>query len=510
MSRTLVMEWHNGWLTAAAVSGGRGGPVVHGVACERVRDGVPQQDARAVGEWAAGVLRDAGLRGGRVTWLAGRGEVLLKRLTLPRPPSEAQLPSMVRLQMARAMPVQGTDAAVDYAPLEERDADLVLLGAAMPADRLAWTREMLAAAGLKLGGVRLRAQAAAALAGVDASATDGSACIVVAPGAAAIEVVVVEGGGVVASRGVDATWPAGDATAFAHRIAVDVKRAWMGYRAGAASRAVGSAVVLGAGPVCEAIADAVGEQIEADARVVCPEGLPGGGGDPSRWVPLLGVAAGDGSAAIDLASPRKGPDTSSKIRERALLGVLAAAAVFGTAGVFGYLSLADLADEKAALQARARSLQADFDQLAVRRAQLRHLEALRLSDPEWLAHLDHLGGLVLDGGIRVDDLGGVSRGEAWFGNPRGGARRFSFNDGEYRPRVRGVITVQGEAASRATATLARGRIVEDGTYEVETQGPDAGTSFGLSLATGRRTPPEAQPADETQPATDSEADGGGP
>ena len=97
-------------------------------------------------------------------------------------------------------------------------------------------------------------------------------------------------------------------------------------------------------------------------------------------------------------------------------------------------------------------------------------------------------------GVRLSQLGGVSRGGVWFGDPKGN-RQYGIHDGEYRPVVRGELTVQGVGAERMLAGMVRGRLVNDPLYIVQTQGPDAGTGFKLDIETTTRTVPEAEARD---------------
>ncbi|MFI4882317.1 MAG: hypothetical protein ACIAQU_07005 [Phycisphaerales bacterium JB064] len=504
----LAIEWHAGWLTAVVVGSEKGRPKLGRSMCARLPETVKAEDAEAVGQWVGDQLRQAGIGVKQVAWAAGRGDVLLKRLSLPKPPNENQIPAMVRLQMSRAMPVQGTDAATDYVLLGEAEGSLDLLGASVPSERLAWMREMLSAAKLKLASVVLRAQCSACLGGLP---EDGQARIVVSPGAASVEVVVVEPGGVVTSRGIDATWPVGDQEGFVRRIAVEVKRTWMGYRSAQNSLSVESAVVLGGSPLCESIAQAVSEVIEVDSTALSLEAIGGSGdadgADPSRWLPLAGVGV-TACDRIDLLSPKRAAATRSKTRERVLLGAMAGIAVVGGLGVFGYIALGDLQSELRTLRTQETRLKSEYSDLVLMKSRLEHLKALRESRPEWSAHLERVLEHTAVDGVRIEQLGGVSRGGVWFGDPKG-QRSYSFQQGEYRPAVRGELSVQGVGEQRELAGMVRGRLVNDPLYIVQTQGPDAGVSFKLDVEmTSRSTPVEEAVEAAAEPETPADGEGG--
>lgn len=506
----IAIEWHGGWLTAVTIATEKGRPSLGPGVCVRVPESVDASDAQAVGPWLTEQLRQADIAGRSVVWVAGRGDVLLKRLSLPRPPSENQLPAMVKLQMSRAMPMQGADAASDYAILGEQGGTLDLLGASAPSDRLAWMRSMLASAKLKLSSVMLRAQCSACIAGLP---DDGQARIVVSPGASSVEVVVVEPGGVVTSRGIDATWPPGDQDGFVRRIAVEVKRTWMGYRVAQHSLPVQSAAVIGGDRLCTAIAEAVGDAIEVESSALPASSISASssvsGAEPTRWLALAGVGM-PACDRIDLLSPKRAVATRSKMRERVLLGAMALIAIAGGAGVFGFVALEDLADEQALLRTQNQRLNEQYQDYVTTYTRLKHLRALAQTRPVWSAHVERVLSQASVEGVRIDQMGGVSRGGVWFGDPQGRSR-YDFWDAEYRPAVRGAIALQGMGANRELSGMVRGRLVNDPLYVVQTQGPDAGLGFKLDIETDRRTIPVAEPAEQDD-ASDSVPDaseGGG-
>lgn len=502
----LAMEWHAGWLTAVLVGTEKGRPRLGTGLCAKLPESVPSGDAEAVGAWVGEQLSQAGLKGKQVAWVAGRGDLLLKRLSLPKPPNAGQIPAMVKLQMSRAMPVQGSDACTDFVVLRDEDGHLDLLGASVPAERLSWMRTMLSGAKLKLGSVVLRAQCSACIAGLPDA---GHARIVVSPGASSVEIAVVEPGGVVTSRGVDATWPAGEQEGFVRRISVEVKRTWMGYRAAQNSLPVQDAVVIGGSALCASIAEAVGEAIEVEATTApvdsfAVRGDPDGV-DPTRWLALCGIAV-SACDRIDLLNPTRAKAERSRTRERALLGAMAAIAVAGGLGVYGYIRLGDLEREKSRLSGQVSKLRDDYTALVLDRTRLQHLQALRETRPQWPGHLERVMQHAAASGVRIEQLSGASRGGVWFGDPKG-SRSYSFTAAEYRPAVRGELSLQGVGEHREMAGIVRGRLVDDPLYLVQTQGPDAGLSFKLEVDTSTRVVPEGG-ADAGQSAQGDQSDAG--
>lgn len=504
----LAMEWHAGWLTVVPVGTEKGRSKLGTGVSARVPDAIASDDPEAVGQWVGEQLRQAGLKGKQVVWVAGRGDLLLKRLSLPKPPAENQIPAMVKLQMSRAMPVQGSDASTDFVVLREDDGKLDLLGASVPSERMAWMRSMLTAAKLKLASVVLRAQCSACIAGLPDA---GHARIVVSPGASSVEIAVVEPGGVVTSRGVDATWPTGEQEGFVRRIAVEVKRTWMGYRAAQNSLPVQNAVVIGGSGLCQAIANEVAETIEAETTALAAESFAvladQSGADTTRWLALAGVGVAS-CDRIDLLNPTRARAERSQTRERVLLGAMAMIAIVGGLGVYGYIRLGDLQQEKARLTSQVSTLRTDYTAMVLDRTRLDHLRALRQTRPEWPGHLERVMGHAAASGVRIEQLSGASRGGVWFGDPKG-ARSFSFFAAEYLPAVRGELSLQGVGEAREMASMVRGRLVDDPLYFVQTQGPDAGLGFKLEVDTTTRVvsqDAQAEPADADQ--TDA-GEGGG-
>jgi len=231
-------------------------------------------------------------------------------------------------------------------------------------------------------------------------------------------------------------------------------------------------------------------------------------GEPTRWLALAGVGVGS-CDRIDLLSPKRAVATRSKARERTLLGAMAAVAAIGGAAVFGYIRLGDLADEQARLRTQSQRLQGDYQDYVLAYTRLEHLRALGQTRPLWLAHAERVLSQASVEGVRIDQMGGVSRGGVWFGDPQQ-RTRFEFWDGEYRPAVRGEIALQGVGQYRELAGMVRGRLVNDPLYIVQTQGPDAGVGFKLDIETTSRTVPTAEQPDGETTDTDAGDAGGAP
>ncbi len=105
---------------------------------------VDRQNAQAVAQWAQAEMSRAGIKGGSsggVIVAASRGEVTIKRLTLPPGIAPAERPEAVRLAMQRQMTFSSEGAAIDFVELSGGGTDGTdVLAAAMSDSRLAFYR----------------------------------------------------------------------------------------------------------------------------------------------------------------------------------------------------------------------------------------------------------------------------------------------------------------------------------------------------------------------------------
>ncbi|GIW73980.1 MAG: hypothetical protein KatS3mg103_0502 [Phycisphaerales bacterium] len=321
-------------------------------------------------------------------------------------------------------------------------------------------------------------------------------------------------GGVVTSRGIDAAWPAGEQEGFARRIAVEVKRTWMGVPGPRPnSLPVTGAVVLGDSPICQGIARAVAEAIEVEAPGPWPRsgwgsrsriGLVRGGDSQGhgqgegvqeasdqeasgqdawslwRWLPLAGAAVAS-CERIDLLRPKRATAGRSRVRERALLGVMALVAVVGGAGVLGYVRLGEARDQLRASTRREGHAARGVPGAGAAGGPAQAPASIA-QQPAGVVGPPGSACLACAGRWGADRAAqrGSSRGGVWFGDPQG-RRSYSFLEGQYRPAVRGVLQVHGVGDRRELAGMVRGRLVNDPLYIVQTQGPDAGPAFKLEV-----------------------------
>lgn len=521
VGRTLVavsLEQERLLAVCASVSGDR--VKVKSWLSSPMAQDVDPKDASAVGRWVAEALKGAGMPRGPLVFAVPRGEVVLKKLKLPKGEiGEVELSGMVRLQMARQLTMAIDGTAIDYVPMTtearagegaeatSETATATVLAGALPGDRMAWYREAARAAGAKIARVGLKAAGVSALL-ADVSQRHGGPVLGIAAGWGAIEFVVVEDGHLVFARSADIGMATPeDGGAFVSRVAVEAKRTWMSYRVGQESAVVDGIAVLGDGELSKQIGQAAGEALEmpwelvaAPPAVELPEDMP----EAERVVaaPLIGLLAERVVArpTLDFANPRKAPDLAAAKRQRMLVAALLAIVVGGGLLVFAQGRLADLRRRVAMAEEQKKEVAGEYMRHLMEEAKLRHLETWREAKVDWLAHAAWLSerlpppkdGLLneLAGSMRAG-VEFVPDGKGW---------------GTWKAQQAAAFTLEGSVKGRPVANELRGRLMESGMYKVESKGPDVPTSYSYELVTAVKAPAkerdgeaignEEQPADE--------------
>jgi len=487
---------------AASVNGG---VRVQGWVSGQVPPDIDARDGGSVGSWVRRELARAKISSSRVVFAAPRGEVVLKRLRLPRVAGsgDADLTGMVRLQMARQLTLSTEGIAIDYMPVGNNadPGQIDVLAAAMPAERMRFLEDVASAAKLKVERVGLRAAGAAALL-AGASSRHNGPILGVAPGAASVEFVVVDAGRLVFARSADLglkELAGDDALTLPERIAVEAKRTWMSYRGGPDSAQIDAVVVAGAGTLATDIARRCGEAMEVawelaelPASIRLPADMPET--EQLKAAPLAGLVAEDllGAVSLDFANPRTAPDRAAARRQFALLAVLLAIVVGGTGIVYANMSLADLESRAARAQERRTALAKEYGQFVLREARLRHMEEWARSGVDWVAHAAWLSDLMPDPRrARLDSLTGrLTRGNRVVFTPRDGG----YNGGQWGVRHDAAITLAGPTTERETANELRGRLMGSQVYTVDSKGADVPKRFSFELTTDQPTPVGPAPA----------------
>lgn len=470
-------------------------------------ESVSADDPEAVGAWAAEELDRAGIPRGAAVISVSRGDVVLKHLALPRPKDDADVDvgAMVRLQMARqlALPIDST--SIDYAPLPDNPSETTIpvIAGAMPTNRVLWCRAFAKAAGLKLRRIGLRCFGVSALLG-PLSQTRAGTIVGVAVGWGSTELVIVEDGQMAFARAVDLPRPTsrGELDAFAERVAVEVKRAWIGYRAAKPGPVPDLVVVLGEGDLVKQVGGRCAAELSSECKVVPPPAgivLPAEmpESEKSAAAPLLGLLAESslGRPTLDFANPRKTVDRAARRRQLVLAASLGVLVLGGALYTTAKGQVDRIEAQIAEVEKERADLSRDYAAFLAMHARLSHVQEWNKGRVDWLAHINVLCGQVPQGGVAfAEEIRGQAESKVTF-TPAGGG----YPKGEWKLAPAAMFDFKGRSPGRGVATDMRARLLDGDLYSVEILGPDVTDRFALHLGTGRLTPmPPVMPGGEAE------------
>ncbi|MDX2017045.1 MAG: pilus assembly protein PilM [Planctomycetota bacterium] len=474
-------------------------------------ESIVADDPVAIGAWLASVLREHAAPRIPISFAVSRGDVVLKRLSIPASPdtTEEELSSIVRLQMGKQLAMAVESAAIDYAPLAELGGSeaspaRAVLAAAMPADRVAWYKSVAESAGLAVESIGLRCFGLATLL-ADLSLRRAGPVLGIALGAVTTEFVIVEDGQMVFARASDIARPAAasgpEAEGFAERVAMEAKRSWTTHRLSGTARPtsgeIDRAAIVGAGAAAQDIAARVGATMSVQSEVVA---LP----SSVRWEaidtensadltvagPLAGIALGAalGRPSLDFSRPRRLPDRGARKRQLVLASALAAILGLGGGAVVVNSSLSGLDEQIALARSREAQLRKDYEQFLLIHAREQHVRQWLDGRVDWLSHLSYLSAQLPDPRLaQLDNLVGESAAAVRFQQ-----RASTYPDGEWRRDLSTKLFLSGKVKQREAAEDLRGRLVAENVYTVEARGADVQDRFNLELTTTVAKP--AQPA----------------
>lgn len=507
ISRTVIaLSLDHDRVYALSAATGGGSVVAKSWFSTQVPSGVDLKDAAAVGEWLGKALDEAKLPRGRLVIAVPRGEVVLKRLKLPRGAGagETELAGMVRLQMARQLTVGMEGTAIDYVPIgtdhDEGEpaapGSVSVLAGALPSDRMAWYQALAKAAGCKIDRLGLRAAGLSALLAA-ASQRHNGPVLGIAAGLGSIEFVIVEDGQLVFARAADGG-TAGAEEGFAQRAAVEAKRTWMSYRVGDGSTEVDGIALPGEGKLAQELGQRCGEALEMAFELVgIPDRieLPREMSETDRMAaaPLIGLLA-EGILAkpsLDFANPRKAPDLAAAKRQRAMLAVLAVIVLGGGAYFLAIQRLGHAEADLKKAESHGASLAEQYQQYLKEDARLRHIKQWTSARTDWLAHTKWLSDQMPDPRqALMDEVTGNLKATV----------EFVTKDGRYDPsgwqtRQVAAIGIQGQIKEREVANNLRERLVSSGLFlQVESKGADVADHFEFVLTTSKAAPDTVKPA----------------
>lgn len=495
-------------VTVVSVDGGR--TVVRSCRSLRRPAEVDVLDGAAMGGWIRDKLRENGELPARVLLSLPRGDVVIKRLTLPAGEgvSSSDLVGAVRLQMGRQLSVPVEASAIDSVPMPPEpvapDAaagsavGLTVTAAALPGDRMDWCRSLARAAGIKLARVGLRCFGAACVLADESLRRDG-AVLGVIPAGASVEFVIVEAGQLMLARAVDIPWPSSDEPteleAYADKVAVEAKRTWMSHRAGRGEIEAQAVLVLGAGPGAEKLAERCGSAMERPGAVIASAAAAASKdqGEPAPSIAAAGIGLAmedaQGRPSLDFLHPRRAPDRAAQRRQRMLLGALAGIVGLGTPIVFAKLEISALDDTLTRQRQLSSSKQSELNEMWAEHARLRHMEQWAGIKVDWLAHVGALSEQVpAPPEALIDGVGGRVNAQVDFTGKSG-----QYAGGVWSSAQTASFSLAGRVKQRETAASLRGRLAAGEIYSVESPSPDTGDRFSFELFTPLSKPVRPPP-----------------
>jgi hypothetical protein len=428
----------------------------------RIPDDVDPDDADALGTWLGEVLRANKLKADKATVAMARDQLGVKRLMLPSI-DPVELPEMVRLSMQRELPFDAADAVIDFLPIDASESSTTVIAVAIPGEALAFVRRVMRAARVPVERVTPRVMWIGALLPIvddDPSAPQLTIDVV----GDAIEFAVVSDGRVQFSRAAEVADRPGEMTVDA--VVTETRRTWMSYRIVESSSDVVHATVLGPADIGENAAVEIASLLSVSAhRLGSHPRIDTESGDLGEAWPLAGLLLRPllGRDVINLLEPRKAPDVGARRRQFALGAIGLFIVIVAGLSMLAMLEMKRLDTELATLTTKARA--ARPMRVRVKRDLLKqtHLQQWETVSVDWLAEIEKLASLAPGTSVLVLD--------GWSGSLDFPGVDYS-RDGDWSAPHSMRITLEGEAADRATADAYRDSLVET-EYTTSSSGADA-------------------------------------
>lgn len=474
---------------------------------------VRQGDAPAIGAWLANEVRALGPSRGRVVLVVPRHECVLKHLSVPSAPEGAvsaeDLAGIVRLQMIRqlALPLEGT--TIDFVPPPAgAGSSGAVLAAAMPAERLAWWNEAATAAGIKPARLTVGSVGAAVLLS-ELQERRGGPVLGIRATPAGVEFLVIESGGLGASRAIDL-----DRDSFEQpegwiaRVAMEARRTWMSH-VGAREVELDSVAVLGDGPEARALSEHAAQGLGCmpeTVRGLQGQGLPDGVPErhQSALVALLGILFEEAAErpSLDFLNPRRAPDRAAVARKAVLVGALGLIVLGSLFFVVADQSLSGLRRTLTLARSERATLETEYAGFLVEHARTSHLEEWRASRVDWVAHLDGLSRVwPAPGSAVLDDLSGRANARPEYLPKKG------YPDGQWKRPLTAIFDFSGKVKDREVSSDLRDRVLRGEVYTVESRGADTPDKFSFRLTTTMQAPTGRPAAEDAAPAPEPKGEG---
>ncbi len=386
--KILCLDWDRRALRMVVARHSGGKMSLEDAHSHRIPAAVDIDDAKAMGEFIAQMMRRHHWRHKRVIVDVPRERAVINTITLPPTPTE-ELAAAVRFQAIKELPFPVDDAAIDYAVTagEGKTATEVLL-AAVRTETLDKIRETCEAAGLTPARIGLRPYANIVSVQRSLSAPD-RRVLFVDVGPALTEIDVVRGGMLAFSRSANVTVPCagGDIDYEDSRVSskaeleqiaavsdeaveeaekalvVEITRTLQAYRATEPNGTIDQILIAGGTGVEPQLVSAVKQRFGLRTELFDPThalGVPADEAAKLRsFSAALGLAWGlsdEGQLEVDFLNPKKPIPRGQNLKQRLRLTGIAAALLLVAGAAYGVSEYRKLDAEHQRLQGQIREL----------------------------------------------------------------------------------------------------------------------------------------------------------
>ncbi len=400
MAKLLALEWDSAEIRGViARSRGRDDIVVEqAFAVPLAREGLSSDEAE-IGPQLAAAIRLVGA--GRIDTLlgVGRANIEMRQLQLPTAPPE-EVPDMVRFQAMRQFTTIGEDWPLDYIVLNQTDAFVEVLAAAISPQLVRQMTEACQAAHLVPKRLILRPFAAASLLQRAPIGSQQQVRLVVDLLPVDADLFVVCEGKVAFVRTV--RLPHGEAGSSSRAAALvgEIRRTVAAAQNQLGGKRIESVLLFGDPQQHEELASLIDRQLGLSVEYLDPFGVVGASANAlgiaaeasGRFAPLLGMLVDElrqVPSAIDFLHPKKRPQPKSR-RERLLVYATAIVAAICILVIAVKLQW-DAMDRKInQLKAELKSMEKNVQAARKRAADLKQVEAFSQTAVLWLEELKHV------------------------------------------------------------------------------------------------------------------------
>jgi Tfp pilus assembly PilM family ATPase len=401
MPRILAIDWDRLEARALLLSAGATGSSVTGAWTVSLgsADGATPP-AREIGARLAAAIGSSAGSSAKTLVGVGREQVQIVLLSLPPAPLE-ELPELVRFQAERSFTSLGSDAALDYIPLEgDATTPHQVLAAALSASGVNEVRQLCEAVGVESDCVTLRATAAASFVSRRLSPAANEVSLVVNRLSDEADLVVLVGDQVVLIRTVRIP-DRGETAGRARALAGEIRRTNAAVRQQTGEQQVGRVILCGHASEtqnAEQLATDLSLPVELfDVIENAPTGFAKLDLPPERlacFASTLGMALGEADRrppVVDFLNVRRRVEVRKFTRQHALMAATAALVIVFL-GLMLWKRSHTLSTDLTRINAEIAAAENEFEQLQydTTLAEAGSIERWLATDVNWLDEIDRL------------------------------------------------------------------------------------------------------------------------